>query len=415
MLQLAYRYLRNLTLFLFIFSIPFYTWDGLQIIGDRSFPRMMALFYTGISLLSFRESFNLNQLKGYIYPLLFLFFWMFIATFISYYRHPSPTDLINSPTGRSKYFFDFSFFQYILLSVLLINHLKGNKKLIYAALITFSTSVLLLSVLISLGIGIDVTAARISFFGENQNNTAIRAAFACAFILYILLDTKILGYWKYVVLITIPQYLFIIGATGSRGALVALAVSIVIMVLFLHTTPFRKSIIVFLISLIAIFLFIYMQQFPDLIQRMNQLLAQGDLAREGLYLNFLKASLIHPIFGSGVNGYVDICHKIFGQVTSPHNWFLYVLLVGGIIGLSAFLLFHYRVYNLTRKIKTIDNNTMPLALFIIVLVHISKSGTELTDITIWFILSVIIAWGIHTNNLSTTITPPLFNKKTNLT
>ncbi len=380
---MIYSYLRNITLFVFIFSLPFYTWGKMGITESISLPHVIAMIYTGISLVNFRKSLNLTQIKAYIYPLAFLLVWMFISSLIRYFK-----------TLNDEALFHFSFFQFVLLLAIIINHLKLRQKFIYTALLVYVSSVILLSVLLSLGIGTEVVGGRVKIFGDNQNQIAIRATFGCVIILGIIINPEIKTKWKYLSLITLPPFFFIFIETASVGALVAFVFSLSTLVIFSKISLWKKTLILILLGLIIIPFYLIMGNNLLLLNRLIVILGEGDELRKSIFMGFLKGSLQHPLIGNGTNGYLAISRATFGEIISPHNWFLYTFITGGLIGLSAFVLFHFRVLMTGVHSIKLENNPIPLALNVAVLIHILKSGSELTDVSIWFILAVIIAWSI---------------------
>jgi O-antigen ligase len=109
----------------------------------------------------------------------------------------------------------------------------------------------------------------------------------------------------------------------------------------------------------------------------------GTSGRDEVYLKAIEYINLNPVFGYGVFG-------IFNITGYPHNFFLEILLSGGITFLIFFIIIAL-VFILPVTLKLIKNNSIIVVIAIYPLVQLFFSGSYLTNSEFWFVLSFILS------------------------
>ena len=123
--------------------------------------------------------------------------------------------------------------------------------------------------------------------------------------------------------------------------------------------------------------------------RLMYTLQEGDTSgREIIWRNILPLIRDNPLFGVGTVGYETYSIMVFGELKSPHNVFLEILSYTGILGLSIYIVFLYRIVAKSFKMYTKMNLVLPMLLLIPVFVSIA-SMQILNVKTGWIIFAYI--------------------------
>ncbi len=148
--------------------------------------------------------------------------------------------------------------------------------------------------------------------------------------------------------------LFVIGIlqTGSRGALVALAVTL-LLILILRTPRKSRGTVIIGIGIAAIIVyFALMLILPSgLFNRLFNIQTYlGGAGRVSLWTLALEKVFEHPFFGNGIASHLAYFYEVINDEEAMHNTYLCVLFEVGITGLVAFVTpFLMSLYNSIKK------------------------------------------------------------------
>ena len=117
--------------------------------------------------------------------------------------------------------------------------------------------------------------------------------------------------------------------------------------------------------------------------------------RTGRWLAALEIFSGYPLLGVGSNGYDALTKLHYGFAGSPHNSFIQVLALSGLLGFSLFMLaiiFASKLaVNTYRKFK----ESTPLVVLIFFLIIMSKDGGALNATFNWFTLAISVGASLH--------------------
>lgn len=277
-------------------------------------------------------------------------------------------------------------------------HYYHKKEEVYYALLAFAVGASVIAVCAwsgFLGRAVENMGGRFLLFGENPNSTGGRLALAIFILLYIVIENPLyLGKWRWLLLLPIPSDAVLMLAGGSRGALVILAISVMV---FLWFTPKVKRVakIGLIISGIAIaiggYRYILTKNRDFAIgDRMESTIASGDNTGRGR-LNDMTLEIFisgNVLIGPGTQNYRELMMSNYGESRVSHNLYIYLLGVGGISGFILFGLFLLGL--LKRSWHYVRTSSMPLVLFIFMFLLAYKTGGVITYLLMWFVFGTIV-------------------------
>jgi len=202
--------------------------------------------------------------------------------------------------------------------------------------------------------------------------------------------------------------LYIIFSSGSRGPLIALVLSLVLLILLSNTReniPTRALIIiVFLLGgweIFRRFLSQYVSgRFFDLVYLTTSFSMNVEsLSRIEIWQRSISLWLDHPWIGNGVGYYA----LIDPERRSSHNFLLEVLVEMGIIGLLLFLTFLFAlvinaIKAATRRKKWDHHGAILVSLLGFVLVKLFFSSQIKADYQFWLICGLTLSWSLKRND-----------------
>lgn len=148
--------------------------------------------------------------------------------------------------------------------------------------------------------------------------------------------------------------LFVIGIlqTGSRGALVALALTLLIVLILRTPRKSRGKVVLGLIIGVVALYFALMIILPKaLFNRLFNIQTYlGGAGRISLWVLALDKVFEHPFFGNGIASHLAYFYEVLNDEEAMHNTYLCVIFEVGIIGLIAFITpFLVSLYNSLKK------------------------------------------------------------------
>lgn len=387
-MQSQIRRIRYSFLLLFTFTLPFLNWDPLGISSSFTVVKFFGLIYFLFSLTNISYHFSLRNIK---YPLFILFFiWAYLAIQAIFIHWP----------GSSTNILNFSYLQNIALFWLVSNDLIHNKGLSNKIVISLICGVLVMFFLITQGIGIDSeisldsSTVRLSFFGSNPNSLGNYAATSLSLIVYMLLNRQqFFGKFTWVLLVTIPIFLFLIGFSGSRGALLITIVGILPLFIMRGRKPLQ-SFIFMIVGVFVIYLLIEQILSSDIMQkRVVAAIEEGSLGgREEIWRISFDIFNDYPL-GVGQDGLEYLMAQKLGASMDTHNLFIFFLVTAGIIGFLAYLIYAYILLRKSFFYYKQFHDPLLLSLMMIYLILALKTGGAINSKFLWLIAAVVYGLG----------------------
>ena len=365
---------------LFVFILCYAVYNPFGKDSPLTLTNVVGSIYLLAAILTFKSKINYSEIKPFVIPLLLLFIWITIMSIINI-----------SPNNEHCSAFNFGLFRNILLFILIFYDLKGDLKFQNKIINTYLFSIVSIAILAALNIEVTYhSTGRLLLFGTNANEVGLWCVFGICFII----DKAIFGNKsnsnRLLLLLLIPLLLSLIAKTGSRGAVVLLITSIIAFSFYLPGKFKTKLIIFFLLIVFVLSILLVVIQNEILADRFLSFFETGDTSGRGeLWLNTFLIIKENPIFGFGETGYELRITNLIGEYMGTHNVFLYILVVGGVIGLFLFLLFLYRIYKSVMDNYHLNNQVLPIILFLIIFLLMMKGGGVLIDRVLWFILAYI--------------------------
>ena len=192
-------------------------------------------------------------------------------------------------------------------------------------------------------------------------------------------------------ILTIP-ILYLLIESGSRGALLSLLIGLFIVILLGKMQAIKKIGMVLLSTLfsIGLFSFIYTND-VDFRNRIVNSIERGDTSgRTKLWEAAYRIIQDNFIFGVGNPGMMPTMRIYSGIYQQPHNLVLELWLTSGILGLIFFMTFLIRLgKDLTVSTRNFGHS-LYMALFIVVLANMVKSGGSVGLIFAWIFFGILI-------------------------
>lgn len=373
--------LQKYAVYAFIFSLNFEQLDLFNLKIDYLASKITISILLFIAIFNYKTNFSLKHFTKYTTPLLIYFG---ILTIISYF---------NKSTDYST-FVDFPFFLNILIFLILINFSTKKTDILLKGLFVFALSTIILTLLYFFGIAVTETLdGRFALFGINQNLLGLSICISLFTLLSILYENKLqLGRFKYLLIFLFPFMFILMIKTGSRVAFISFIIGLFA---FLYLNKSIKKIKKLGIILITLILFIIIWaaflQNSLILERLSSSIKQGDLSsRDMIWVTIFDIVSNNFLWGVGKTGYAKEVYYLMGGVASPHNVLIEVLCYTGILGLSVFLIFLFRIVRNTFKRIKFTGELLPVVLLIPILGMI-LSGQIFDTKIVWVIFAYVIS------------------------
>lgn len=349
--------------------------------GGNSIPKMIAVALLIAVSLSSRKTYDYNLMKRFLNPL-FIFALILLVPYLYNYN-----EYISTFTSLSSVLLNILFFWFIG------NMVVRNPILAYRMILFFIIGIFFSSILFLLDVGIDYEEGRMTIFGENQNKIGIFSALAVLYILSTVFENY-RGYKNrrlFLILFLIPL-INMIAETGSRVTFIGLMLSLLIFILLRQSGNSIKKIAFILAGGIVLYLlFDYFMSFEIMRDRLMNTYEDQDLAgRDRIWELLWPLFKSSPVFGVGIGGYAEYATLVFGQLRSPHNVFVEVLVYSGLAGFTAFMFFLFRIFRDGMKIFTEQRFAFPLLTFMF-LMMVFMTGQGLNVKSFWMIFLYVVS------------------------
>lgn len=237
---------------------------------------------------------------------------------------------------------------------------------------------------------------RISIDEINSNILAIYAAVSITAIVYFIRKWK--SKWRYLLLALVPLCLYSLTNSGSKGGFISLLIGIIALFLFDKKRGLKKVwLLIVGMGMTALFAVI-MYSTPVMQARMDVFLEdRTDVSREKIWEKAYEIFEENPIAGVGMIGYQTEMIKKYGAIRDTHNVYLYVLVIGGVIGLVLLLIFLFNSFIYIYKNTPYIDNQLAIALFLIIMFNWYKGGSMLFNKFGWLILGYSLGVAIYAN------------------
>ena len=375
----------------FVFLLHFENWEVFGRIDYFTITKLFGYIYFALALRDIKHFFSFSHLKIFLLPVLI---FLSLLTFISFINY-------DSLYRNYVQVFDFTFIQCLLLFWIICNHLHNQTKIANWTLFFFIAGAITAGVLCYFGIGITMEEGRLSIFNENQNFIGNRMAISILILLSFVFENPLRwGVLRFLLLLTLPLMLPIIGLTGSRQAILGLAIGLMLFIIFIKMEKTTKIGFVVIAIVGGIILGNYLSQFDSLHQRIITSIESGDNAgRTDIWNRVIPIVYESPMIGVGTTGYAKRVIPIFGiwdnnNVRNPHNLYLEILCYSGIMGLFLFMLFLARLSIKSIQLYRKNNYILPSVLLLMIMINMFFMG-GLSHKTFWYFFAIIVAIQIN--------------------
>ena len=274
--------------------------------------------------------------------------------------------------------------------VLFVNEVRLDNSILKKIPIVYIFSMLVIFIAFQLGINaVYSTAGRLVLFGINPNTLGFLSLIAVLFSLNYIFDKQLNHSWRIFFIVSLFVLVFLIGQTGSRGAIISLAAGVLIYFTLLQR-PFRQKILILVPSLMLIALMGFMLLNTGVVRdRFVSEADRGDFgSRKPIWEASWEVIMKKPLFGIGPAQFDKETTNILGRYRSQHNEYLRLLGYSGFVGLSLFLFFLYRLFaNVFRKGSKCLNFSLIISLFVASLTFMFAAGSILWTFSTWFVFA----------------------------
>lgn len=263
-----------------------------------------------------------------------------------------------------------------------------DESLKYKSLLLFGLACGLIAVGYKMGLfnsQFQFNKGRLMIFGENPNSISARLAAGFIILYYNILEDPLrLGKKRFLLAVfLIPLLLFVID-TGSRGSFLILILAFVLLTVVskIHIA-IKVSLGIFSVLSTSV-LFILLAN-SSLLSRFQEKDITG--GRERIW-NIIFEIVQNNIWGVGEEGYLIEMGMMTDRIQDAHNLFLYLLVCGGWISLTLFLIFLFRLFQKS-YVQFRKKNVLPLIFFVFFTFLMTKTGGIMTYLIMWYFLAYI--------------------------
>lgn len=203
-------------------------------------------------------------------------------------------------------------------------------------------------------------------FLYNPNNIGTLMILGLGFGLYFIKNNK--GWLLFAVWSALCVYVSF--ATGSRGAIILIFISIIISVLLGVKGALRKNFLLFFLLILGSFLFVKFNGFIfEQLDRSGLLTSKNDFSSDSRWqlIRLAMKACVETIFlGTGPMTAEAVLIKYFNlSMASVHNFWIELLLTGGIGIFICFVAFYFRCIKVQWKLRFNDTANSPILVALI--------------------------------------------------
>lgn len=233
---------------------------------------------------------------------------------------------------------------------------------------------------------------RYFFLGENPNSYSARMAIGVATALFLQKGAR--GAIRWGLILSIVCQIFVIYLSGSRGAILMIAVAFGLALFSSGVSPVKRLVYIFG-GVFAVFLvLVYLSSSGVLgslhvhtLERILSFVEEGETAgRTQLWGQALGIFADNPIIGIGGSNFPLEMAKRYNDARDAHNLFIFLLASSGIVGFCCFVSFSIPL--LWRSFKVWRSKPMALAISLPMFLAMFKMGGILSYSLMWFVFSL---------------------------
>ncbi|WP_339334917.1 MULTISPECIES: O-antigen ligase family protein [unclassified Croceitalea] len=330
------------------------------------------------------RNFHFAPFKKFVIPLVLLLVVGFINSAIN-----------SEYVTELKLAYEYRTLLLIVLMTFIAAHLYIKPKTLPMVLNSYIASILLVSLLVSLGLGISYEHGRLLLFKENPNIMGAKASFA-----FLIAISRLINKFSIIRLIVIGAicipFIGLVATSGSRGAFVSMFLGLAVLLYFRDTGILQKWALLIFAALASGMLITYLlENNPLMAARFLETVEKGETGRNVLWdaaFNIIKDNII---IGAGFEGVIPRMFQYSGIYLVPHNIFLYVFIAAGLPGIILFMIFLVRLIKLLLLHFKKSGDSLNLVIFVIVIFNMSKQGGSIRKILFWFFFAVLIGSTVH--------------------
>ncbi|MBC5622720.1 MULTISPECIES: O-antigen ligase [Butyricimonas] len=362
-------------------------WGSASSEGGSVFTQLFLLLFICVAFFSKRNRLHTFSYGNYIFALL----GVWLITFLSSIFHQ---------INLFDVFYLVYFLKYalaMLTFVILLIYFERDEKLLFKSLFCFSFASGLVALVFLLNLlpgAFDFHNGRLAIVGENANTTGGR--FALSFIVlssFIIFDVFKWRVKRLVLIFFALPIFFMVVASGSRGAF--LAMIIVTMIMYWYSiASWKKRILVFSpVLLISVLFVIYWMGTKEefvMAERLLDVVKYGSNGgRDMLMVQAMDIFSDYPLFGCGEPLYVLERSIRFNEHLPVHNLLIHTLVTGGVVALLCLVAFYVLLFK--DSVEVLQKTPLPMCLFLYILMLAMKSGGFATFLSMWYIFSIVAA------------------------
>lgn len=336
------------------------------------------MLFVIVSLFNRRIINNIIANFHFIYPLIIVLILLLVNTIVN--------DSVYVEGVSINYKFIATIFLFLFLRSFFIIYPKS----VHYSLLFYAIGVMFLVMLYNSNLvagELEFRNNRLIFFGENPNSLSTRIGLGVILLFWFFKEETFFKrkMYKYVFLIPLPFCILMMIDTASKGSVLILLASIVLLFIFSNITVFKKIIVLFVIGVALVYLF---PLFIDtgLYERFksNSLLT----GRNEIWLAAWDIFLNNPL-GVGEAGYRSEIVIRLNKIIDTHNVFLYLLVTGGFFAAMSYSVFLFKILKIQLAIFRFNKKPLFLIIFVFLLFLMSKTGGVLTYLVMWYFLAII--------------------------
>ena len=222
---------------------------------------------------------------------------------------------------------------------------------------------------------------RLWFLGINPNTYSFMVGFAILIMIIICNKKQLSFHYKIIAFLSVLPLTIFLLLTGSRGSLMFLIFTLLIIY---H----KRLVLIFFAGVIAVFLYSNLITNLDYeittFSRMTEIGQSNE--REQLIEKTLYVYAQSPIVGVGPTGYKTTMLTNFSEERDSHNVLISNLALGGIMGLSLYLMFLFLLFR--SVLKQSRYRIYALGIYVYMTLVSLKTGSVLTYSLMWYIYAI---------------------------
>lgn len=377
-----FRDMKFIVLCLFMFFLGYEYWDGAYIFGGFTITRTLGILYFIFSIVFFKKSFSINYINKNQLFYIFIFSWILILS--NLHAHLIYTSELNF----SSIIFNLQFFIFYWIVGNEVKKSLYKKKLLF---VFFILGILSIYILMINGIGLQTSnqgdsldslegVTRLWFMGMNPNTLGSLTALASILLVYLSLNSDFSYFKKMILLLLLIPFIHMIFLTGSLGSFLSLLIGVVTLLLLDKRIIFSKNAFLILIAFVLLYFIVNRIDSNFLLDKLDGFLSTGNTSgRTEIWIHNYNAAVDSFMLGLGLDT----------GLRPSHNVFLDVFIWTGILGLLTYTLFILSIFRVSILNVLKYNSSLELAILLVLLLVLFKSGGGFQIKYIWLFLAII--------------------------